>query len=209
MRITLNSFFDHIYCVNLDKRYDRWNDSQKEFKKYQIENVERFSATDGEKIPSESYSSRMSGGDIGAFITHTRLFNNALSNGYKNFLLLEDDVEFKENFNTLFDVAVQEVPADWEILHFGGNHVFGEPVRFTDNVSIPTRTLATHAVAFSNSVYEKILDLIDDLQPADLIYSQNFYRFKSYEFNPPLAWQRAGWSDVTKSYSDYDFLRKK
>ena len=47
----------------------------------------------------------------------------------------------------------------------------------------------------------------NDLDPSDACNS--YHQELVVEFNPPLAWQRAGWSDVTKSYSDYDFLRKK
>jgi GR25 family glycosyltransferase involved in LPS biosynthesis len=205
--MTLNDFFEHIYCINLDRRPDRWIDVKKEFQEHSISNVERFSATDGMKIPTGTYPSRMSPGDIGSFLTHLRLFNNAITKGYKNFLLLEDDVEFRKDFEEKFDVAIKEVPDDWEIIHFGGNHVFGNPVRVSNNLSIPTRTLATHAVGFSDSCYEKILDLLNDTQPNDVIYSYNYYKFKSYEFTPPMAWQSPGWSDVTNSHSDYEFLR--
>jgi GR25 family glycosyltransferase involved in LPS biosynthesis len=207
MTIKLNNFFEKIYCINLDKRLDRWLKSQEEFKKHGIDNVERFSATDGIKIPVGSYPQRMSPGDIGSYITHLRIFSDAINKKYKNFLLLEDDVEFKNNFEQEFDIACKEIPSNWEIIHFGGNHVFGQPVKFSEHISIPTRTLATHAIAFNQTCYEKILDLLNDTQPNDVIYSYNYYKFNSYEFTPPLAWQKAGWSDVINGYTDYEFLR--
>mgnify|MGYP006279017213 CR=1 FL=1 len=205
---SLNEFFDHIYCINLERRPDRWNEVQQEFDQHGICNVERFVATDGTRINSSSRPPNMSHGDIGSFLTHLRMFNDAINKGYESFLLLEDDVQFRQNFNEIFPIAAREIPSNWEIIHFGGNHVYGSPVAFSEHLSIPTRTLSTHAIGFRKNVYEKILELLNDTQPNDVIYSYNYYKFNSFEFTPPLAWQRAGWSDVLNQYTDYEFLRR-
>ena len=43
---TLNDFFEKIYCINLNRRMDRYKECVEEFKKINA-NVERFSAIDG------------------------------------------------------------------------------------------------------------------------------------------------------------------
>ncbi|MFZ9376809.1 MAG: glycosyltransferase family 25 protein, partial [Candidatus Fonsibacter ubiquis] len=48
MRV-LNDYFEKIYCINLDKRPDRWESAKKEFLKHNI-NVERYSAVDGKFV---------------------------------------------------------------------------------------------------------------------------------------------------------------
>ena len=47
--MTLNQYFDKIYCVNLDRRPDKWAEAVEEFKKNNME-VERFAAIDGQTL---------------------------------------------------------------------------------------------------------------------------------------------------------------
>ena len=42
----LNQHFDKIYCINLDKRTDRWEHESAQFRKYNII-IERVSAVEG------------------------------------------------------------------------------------------------------------------------------------------------------------------
>ena len=37
----INTFFDMIYCINLDDRVDRWDESKKEFDRLGINNFKR------------------------------------------------------------------------------------------------------------------------------------------------------------------------
>ena len=203
----IDKYFSKIYCINLDRREDRWIDSLKEFEKNNIQNVQRFSATDGLLVPRDGYPNNMGSGDIGSLITHLRIFNDAIKNNYENFLILEDDVEFTKNFNEKFEIAIKDVPSNWQVLQFGGNHVFGQPTILTENVAIPHQTLTTHAIAFNSSVYNDMILLLNKNQPNDVTYAYNLYKFNSFVFHPPLAWQRPSWSDVTNSFADYEFLK--
>ena len=45
----INNYFNKIYCVNLDRRQERWKEASDEFKKFSLD-VERFSAVDGSKL---------------------------------------------------------------------------------------------------------------------------------------------------------------
>ena len=45
--VDINKYFDHIYCLNLDRRIDRWKAMSKRFKKHGIQ-ASRFPAIDGE-----------------------------------------------------------------------------------------------------------------------------------------------------------------
>jgi len=203
----LNDFFDHIYCINLDRREDRWAESLKEFEKHGVQNVERFAAVDGLTIPRDGYSDNMKPGDIGSLLTHQSLFRDASEKGYENFLLLEDDIQFVENFQERFSVAIQDVPDNWQIFYLGGNHAWGASIRITENIAIANRTLATHAISFKKEIYESILNQLNNNEPNDVTYANNLYKYNSYICHPPLAWQRPSWSDLENSYADHWFLR--
>jgi GR25 family glycosyltransferase involved in LPS biosynthesis len=207
MNETLNSFFDHIYCVNLDKRTDRWQECLDEFSKNGIENVERFSAVDGDTIPTSEYSFPIRKGNAGFALSHINLLKDAIEKGYKNFLMFEDDVEFTDNFVEKFNIAIKDLPENWDILYLGGNHAWGVPSKITENLSIANNTLAMHAIAINSSVYQSLLDVQTIHEPTDVTYSKNLYRFNSFVFTPSLAWQRPSWSDIEEANVDYGFLK--
>ena len=45
MKIT--DFFDKTFCVNLERRSDRWDECLTEFEKHSIYNICKFTAIDG------------------------------------------------------------------------------------------------------------------------------------------------------------------
>jgi GR25 family glycosyltransferase involved in LPS biosynthesis len=203
----LDEFFDHIYCINLDRREDRWQESLEEFLKNDIKDVERFSATDGTLIPRDGYPGNMKSGDIGSLLTHQRIFADAIENDYNNFLLVEDDVQFIENFSNLFSEAINDLPEDWQIFYLGGNHNLGSPSPITERIALANRTLATHSISFKKEIYFDVLNLLNSNEPNDVTYANNLYRFKSFVCYPPLSWQRPSWSDVENTYADHVHLR--
>ena len=197
---SINELVEHIYCLNLTRRPDRWEACEKEFEKAGIRDVEKFVATDGKTLPE----GRIRPGEMG--ITHSvmRIFSDAIVKNYSSILILEDDVEFATDLNE----SLSWVPEDWEILHFGGNHSIGKPKRLNDKIAVPHQTLASHAVAFKSCTYAKLLSLLNyEEQVVDVTYSRNLHQFKSYVFVPSIAWQKPSYSDLAESFADYPFLR--
>ena len=63
----LNDYFDKVYCINLDKRTDRWKESTDEFKKWGVSGVTRYSAVDGSLL---KINTNLLAGEIGVLKTH-------------------------------------------------------------------------------------------------------------------------------------------
>jgi GR25 family glycosyltransferase involved in LPS biosynthesis len=214
----LNDYFDKIYCINLDRRTDRWEECQKIFKKLEIE-VERFSAVDGKLLTlphGNVYNAELAGS-----MSHTEIIKMAKEKGYKNILILEDDIEFKPELNTLFEEYIKQVPTDWDILFFGGNHVGGANIINT-NVQRLFRSYAIHAYGVSKAAYDVIIHYMESkiekvkttpekLNPsvaADYFMADLHRNLNVYGFRPHLAWQRTGYSDIQEAVMNYDFLKK-
>jgi GR25 family glycosyltransferase involved in LPS biosynthesis len=195
----INDYFDNVYCINVDSRTDRWADCEKEFSKYNLL-VERVSAF----TPSDiNFSVGIKGGEAALTTTHKKILEDAKEKGYNNILILEDDVEFAESINE----CLSEIPDNWDIVYFGGNHHFGQPIPITDSISIANKTLAMHCVAINSTIYDRMLEKINYLAPIDVIYADNLYLFNSYVFVPSKAWQRPSWSDLMQQHVDYGFLK--
>jgi len=207
-KLTLNDYFDKIYCINLDRREDRWIECENEFRKQNIK-VERFSGVDGN--PNNIISS-LSDGAIGCTLSHLKAVGLSYLQGLKNVLILEDDVEFIENLNSNFNEYINQVPKDWGLLYFGGNHNNESLNKITENVSLVTNTYTTHAYAINSKLFIDLITIFAGINSTydacDVLLTSIQKKYKnSYVFQPHLAWQRNSYSDVLNVEADYSFLK--
>lgn len=217
----LDEYFDRIYCINLDKRQDRYAECLDEFNKLDIE-VERVSGIDGSI--TYPWLSPSQAGNKGLLLTQLKILEDAISNGYKNFLLLEDDVMFIENIDELFSNKINELPEDWDMLYLGGNNIFGWGtfnLITGDKSFIPNKqnyktlnhelckttwTQCAHATAFNSKFYLTLLNAINgnlDI-PGDMIHCTLQKTNNAYTFLPSLALQRPSFSDIENRIVDYN-----
>jgi glycosyl transferase family 25 len=192
--------FDHIYCINLDSRPDRWAECEAEFIKHGISNVERFVATTVNEIDSPAH---IKPSEAALVRSHVRVLEDAKEKGYKKILILEDDIEFADTIHDHLDA----VPENWEVLYFGGNHAWGIPYRMNDFLAVANKTLAMHCVGMTESAIDRMLGMINYNSPIDVTYAYALYLMNSYVFYPSQAWQRPSWSDLMGQHVDYGFLK--
>jgi GR25 family glycosyltransferase involved in LPS biosynthesis len=219
---SINDYFDGIYCINLDRRPDRWEKNcLPQFEKLGL-SVERFSAVDG-KTDIDIGHGNYYNAELAGSMSHLNAIKKARDNNIKKLLLLEDDVVFKENANEMFSNLINNVPNDWEYLFFGGNHVGGfTPV--SDGVVKLNRSYAIHACGIKQSSYDIMIQHLEHKigvsinnakanKPKKSIAADFFLAdlqkvLNTYCFLPHIAWQLDGHSDIQGTYMDYDFLRR-
>ena len=104
-------FFKHIYCINLDNREDRWASVSKEFSKIEIlDRVQRVSGIVGDGI------TKLERGEKGCTLSHIYCLKDAKQKGYKNILILEDDVWFSSNYSEILKNSVSEIKGmSWDM----------------------------------------------------------------------------------------------
>lgn len=205
----INQFFDYIYCINLNRRTDRWQAVQKELSKHGIK-ATRFEALDGyelsfKHIPTVSMEKKkfyfpgddqINTREAGLIFSHKMILLDAIAHGYNNILILEDDIVFKDNFAQMFDTAVKELPSDWDMFYLGGMNWFGNDKPYSDNLRIANKTLGTYAVGINHTVFEKLLDLSNLKEHIDITYAKLLRDMNSYIANPHLVGQTIGYSDI-------------
>lgn len=212
----MNNFFDKIYCINLDRRTDRWDEVSKLFNKHNIV-VERHSAFDGKKELTLPYPSSS---ELAGAISHRDVILKAKELGLKNVLIFEDDVEMVEDVNNVFNGIKDFIPNDWDMLYFGGNHV-GGLIQVNQYFFKCLRTYALHMYAVNEKCYDLIIKYLSDkikwslegkqpLKPsvaADYFIGDLHQILNTYTIKPHLGWQKEGYSDIQESVINYDFLR--
>jgi len=205
----LNKYFDKIYCINLDRRKDRWDETVNELNKWGLLNqVERYSAIDGSDIIGEY---PISLGNVGLIETNIKIINDAKEKNYDNILILEDDVEFTKNID-LFADYYNQLPKDYDMVWLGGNHNLhmGKLVnKINDKIIKLHSTYATHAVIINKSMFDVIPKLISKKKkPIDVYYCDLQKSFNCYGFYPNIATQRPSYSDIENKFMDNRWLFK-
>lgn len=214
----LNEYFDKIYCINLDRRPDRWEECQIIFDSMGLE-VERFSACDGQMI--DTGYGKVYNGELGGTISHTRLIKHVIDSNHNNALILEDDVEFSSDFLTKTEEILKELPINWDILFFGGNHTGGFE-KYSNNLIRVFRTYALHCYAVNKSglptIHDNMIRFIGhtltcnkQLTPsvaADFYMAKTHPLLNVYSAYPNISWQRESFSDLQQDIMKYDFLQQ-
>lgn len=221
--------FDKVYCLNLPEREDRWQVCLENFKKYGIENVDRFPAI---KANEELYrsESQKSLGQIGCALSFCSMFEDAIEKEYNSVLFLEDDFEFslpKEELDQALNICFKELPKNWDMFYLGANvidEILQKPLaKYSDNLYKVKSAYALHSVAISNKGLKKIkacfVDcdelnwgelMIANFEAIDVFFASHF-QSKTNCFIPKklLSLQRPDFSSIEGTFFDYQDLMLK
>jgi len=122
----LNTYFDKIFYINLDKDVDRNQHIISEFEKWKIINFERISGFVFNEIPDRIYwrnfnkpylNEKYLLGSLGCRKSHLEIIRLSIERNYSKILILEDDIFFTENPHILLN---NQNLTDWDLLYFGG-----------------------------------------------------------------------------------------
>lgn len=196
--------FNKIYCINLARRTDRWEESQKEFEKVGLIGVEKYEAIDGSTYDWSNIKSGLLVGELGLIETHINIIKEAVENKYESILIFEDDIYFHENFIQIHEY-MDALPKNWDMLYLGGNHSYGyPPEHVNDKVIKLNKTYTTHAIAIKSSLFKSILDNAEKRNiQIDVLYSNYHKTNNVYCFSPNLALQRSDFSDIQNRIVNY------
>lgn len=200
-----NIFFEKAFCINLDRRNDRWLSAKRQFDLLGLQ-VDRIQAVDGSLINLDLQpisDSIGTPGALGCSLSHLFIMKMAKYLKLKNYIVFEDDIEFEENFLYKFTkIFNNEIPKNWDVLYLGGHHV-KNPTKISENVYKCNYTVTTHAIAFNESVYDFFIEKLNDLsKPCDVHFADAQHNFNCYTIHPPLCWQSYNYSDIMERYSN-------
>jgi glycosyl transferase family 25 len=194
----LNEYFDKIYYLNLERRPDRNKECIDELNKYGII-AERFNAIDAKEKNLVPW--------MGCLLSNLEIIKEAKSKGFKNILILEDDVVFNDNFEVELKEYIIQIPKNWDMLYLSGNHNehSGYNVdKISKNIIKCYLTYSTHSFAINESMYDIIIEYLSNnqIKPVDVIYTDIQKICNAYSFFPGITTQRIGFSDIENKVVD-------
>ena len=199
----IDELVDKIYCINLDRRPDRWQLASEQFVKHGLQ-VERFAAIDGNDFRIKY---KADNANNGCTLSHYFLVERAKILGFNSVMIFEDDAVLHDQFDFLLEDCIQQLPADWDMLYFGGSHR-QKPSYVTERLLRVHKTLTTHGYIIRASMFNQVINNLKNLQnPVDCFYAEWQKEFNVFITNPPIAWQRGGSSDICKREMHYEWIR--
>ena len=177
--ITINTYFDKIFYINLAKDVNRNDNVLAQFNRFDITNFERIEATSYTKIPDKKLWRNFNKkddkyilGQLGCRASHLEIVKIAKERNYKKILILEDDIKILKDPNELL-ITNENILNDWNFLYFGG---------LMENF-FRNQIVTTHAYALNDTVFDDILNLA----VASGMEIDNFYakvmQHMSYNYN--------------------------
>ena len=177
--MTAWAYFDHVFCVNLDRRADRWTEAQAELLRCGVPACERFPAVDRHGASG--------GGANGCAASHRTLWRRIAGGGCgERVLIFEDDFslttrelllrvgytaqrEEVQIFDSLPEQTAEErlaallphVPARWDLLYLGGGYESPPAARLNAHVIRNAGMHTTHAYAITRQMAAMVTKWLD------------------------------------------------
>jgi glycosyl transferase family 25 len=146
----LNAFFDRIFVITLRRATERherlperlrglryellWGTDKADLDLAALEADGTYS--DARARRATRYRKPMTLGQIGCSLSHRRIYEAAIENGWQRVLVFEDDVAPRAEALAGMAAALAELPPDWELVYLGYER--GERARPRDRVKQAT-----------------------------------------------------------------------
>lgn len=221
----INDYFDKIYCLNLEKRKDRWYDVCKEFKNNSIV-VERFEALSGENISDDELYNYNKGhfsdedaskhglienkNSLACLLSHIEIIKQAKVNGYNKILIFEDDVIFSENFAK----EIKKIKSlDWNLLYLGASQFDWSDINIENGYYKSKNTLGSFAYSIKSEVFDYIIEIFESQKLSvdnSLGVFQKSSIAKSYTIFPNIVISKVSDSNIreSKDLEEYSKMMK-
>ena len=115
-------YFDKIYVLSLKRNTQRRQIVKDRLSKVGLD-FEFFDACDGQvfdhiwkKLENPNFTTK---NYVACQISHLQIYNDALSQGYKRILILEDDVKPHKDIVNIFENYKSQIPDDYDLLYLG------------------------------------------------------------------------------------------
>ena len=180
------------YCINLDDRPERWEETKAAFKGTEI-------------VPKRFSGIRHTEGWRGCGASHVAVAREAMRKGLPWVLVLEDDCDPAADFTERWPVVKDALWAvdSWDIFLGGPTFVQG-PAEPLGPLTRIEGAYALHFYVLRASAYEKALAWNPDRHgPIDVYYSD---QYRIVITQPLLAVQRRSISDNEEEEVDYGYL---
>jgi GR25 family glycosyltransferase involved in LPS biosynthesis len=216
---SLTDWFDQVHvisCVNRPHRLEAFKENILRTKIADYSKIRINRAVMGEAVGFPRYWKAGSGA-WGCLQSHKRVIEDVMCGHYnefnylpswtKNYVVLEDDVQFTDDALVRLNRFMEKVPNDWGQIYFGGQHFQEFPYEPTEDpeIFVGRSINRLHAYAVHERIYLKFYSHICNAPDYGRVNHhidhqlEAAHRRRDWKVYCPPRWfagQRAGWSDI-------------
>jgi GR25 family glycosyltransferase involved in LPS biosynthesis len=190
--------------INLPERTDRKSHIIEQLNKIGCENYKIFPAINGNQ---ELNPTHLKNGMYGLIKTYLNIYDEWKDNKTGTITIIEDDCIFVDDFNEKSKIFYQNVPDDWDMLYFGGNHnrhLGDTTFRINENCMKLSYSYTAHCVIIKDNVFEHLISEIKHFNIENDVVLANFQKiYNAYCTTEILANQIPNFSNIENTYVDY------
>lgn len=190
---------EKVVYINLEYRTDRRQHIQQELSIFPAEKIIHFNAIKHNK------------GGIGCSMSHIGVLELAIKNNWKNVLIVEDDLQWK-NFDNGHSILSNLVKNPYDVIMLSGHSV-----KYNRKTYKLQNCCARTAYLVSNHYYQTLLNnyktglvlLEKDFRGShrgDMYWNRLQERDKWYIIMPQMCMQQPSFSDIEKRHVDYTYF---
>lgn len=145
--------FERTFVISLAFRADRLNAFYKQTRQIGMPDPELWPAIHGDVCKHPDIWTAGNGA-WGCYRSHMNILEYCLNNKVASYLVLEDDAQFRDNYQASLYRFKEQLPDDWEQVYLGGQlmHVNAQPpIKISDHVYRPFNVNRTHAFAIARA----------------------------------------------------------
>lgn len=186
-----------MFLLNLERRPERRKHAEAQFKSIGLTGVKHWPAVDAKALGIQPMKNGMMPGMIGCYNSHRAIMKHCLDKHINSYVVFEDDIVFIAGFNDFLELAIENIPPDWEFIYLGCHeYKNGAPLGFANDFwSIPCSVWGTQSFAIrGRSAIQKIYDGLAtmemqiDCQLSQIVLRGN--KIKHYAIYPCAVWQQ-------------------
>jgi len=202
---SLNKFFNQIYVINLKHRTDRLEIVKLWTERYGVDVLiwkgidgNQLTSKDLEGYPTPSFKPNHKG-YVALNLTTIEIVKDAKEKGYKNILILEDDIEWDSDVMEVFKDNIDNIPKDYSMLWLGCLPELATS-KIKGRIHYIRGCTYGHAYSIQSNIYDEFIEDLSKMDKQnDVIlreYSLKRNDLKGYGFMPPIVQQMDGLSSI-------------
>lgn len=210
----MDSFFKDVFVINRTIDKERMKITHDILSKNDI-NYKRFEAI---TINNNENNTNMTNEILGCGLSHMHIWDYIVSNDIKSAVIFEDDICLKKDWEKTLNIALKELPKDWDIFTLGNTGIkfkydkYDSPFNFIlyhivnlldlqnnnydnqsyNNITTPYFFTGTYGYAISKKGARKLLNLIKNISfHIDAMISSHSKSLNIYSINNDIVYQRS------------------
>lgn len=161
-----NLGLEAMFLLNLVRRTERRVHAEAQFKSIGLTGVKHWPAVDANALGLKSKLQDITPGMIGCYKSHREIMKHCLDNYIDSYIVFEDDIMFIPGFTEFAELAIEQIPADWEFVYWGcTEHLNGEPLKHVNDFwAIPNSVWGTQCfMVRGHKTIQKLYDALAEM----------------------------------------------